>query len=83
MCFSQNGKHLITTSSVGCIYIWKLPTQVAKLMGAGSNQNAIKSQLKELKLDQIDEEELEDTGKRKTGSQPPQTASMKSPRAAD
>jgi WD40 repeat protein len=29
MCFSQNGKHLITTSSIGVIYIWKLPENVS------------------------------------------------------
>lgn len=32
MCFSQNGKHLITTSCIGVIYIWKLPDPVSKLL---------------------------------------------------
>jgi WD40 repeat protein len=32
MCFSQNGKHLVTTSSLGVIYVWKLPDEVHKLL---------------------------------------------------
>lgn len=30
MCFSQNGRHLITTSCIGVIYIWKLPDTVIR-----------------------------------------------------
>ena len=32
MCFSENGKHLLTTSSLGVIYVWKLPEQVVDIL---------------------------------------------------
>ena len=32
MCFSENGKHLITTSSTGVIYIWALIPQVVRAL---------------------------------------------------
>ena len=31
MCFTDNKKHLITCSSLGVIYIWKLPDSVLKI----------------------------------------------------
>jgi WD40 repeat protein len=36
MCFSHNGKHLVTASSLGVIYIWKLPDEVHKLLKQGA-----------------------------------------------
>lgn len=30
LCLSTNMKHLVTTSTDGIIYVWKLPEQVAK-----------------------------------------------------
>lgn len=32
MCISENGKHLITTSSTGVIYIWSLPPSITLLL---------------------------------------------------
>ena len=32
LIFSENGRHLITTSSLGVIYVWKLPEEVTKLL---------------------------------------------------
>jgi hypothetical protein len=56
LIFTENGKHLITTSSLGVIYVWKLPEEVTKLI---ANK---KLALKE--LPQIDEDEMEDSMKR-------------------
>ena len=62
MCFSQNGRHLITASSLGVIYIWKLPESVSKLIG--------KKKINLNNLEKIDEEELEDSMK-ETRETPP------------
>ena len=68
MCFSQNGRHLITTSSIGVIYIWKLPESVTKLLNRHSaNGNGIRAP--GLLLDQIDEDENEDTLRRQSKPQ--------------
>ena len=45
MCFSNNLKHLITTSDSGIIYIWRLPQQLAKSL------NKVKSDFLKLKQD--------------------------------
>ena len=58
MCFSQNGKHLISTSSLGVIYIWKLPDVVTQLLIKYKEKT---NRLGDLNLHQIDEEDLEDS----------------------
>ena len=45
MCFSNNLRHLITTSDSGIIYIWRLPQQLAKSL------NKVKSDFVKLKQD--------------------------------
>ena len=60
MCFSENGRHLITTSSLGVIYIWTLPQSVSNMLRSGQRPS-LKSGISDLQLDQIDEEDLEDT----------------------
>lgn len=45
MCFSQNGKHLVTTSSVGVIYIWKLPESVKKILSGDASSKVDKKAL--------------------------------------
>ena len=52
--FSENGKHLITTSSVGVIYVWRLPDEVTSLL---------RNQVKVSMLETINESELEDSKK--------------------
>tara|TARA_B110000285_G_scaffold234345_1_gene310968 strand:- start:1254 stop:1751 length:498 start_codon:yes stop_codon:yes gene_type:complete len=42
MCFSENGKHLITTSSTGVIYIWSLIPSITKAL-RGKNTEGILS----------------------------------------
>jgi WD40 repeat protein len=32
LTFSENGRHLISTSSLGVIYVWKLPEKVSKIL---------------------------------------------------
>ena len=63
MCFSENGKHLITTSSLGVIYIWALPQSISKLVRV-NERPSVKSALSEMQLDPIDEEDLEDSVKK-------------------
>lgn len=63
MCFSENGKHLITTSSLGVIYIWTLPQSISKLVRV-NERPSVKSALSEMQLDPIDEEDLEDSVKK-------------------
>ena len=62
MCFSENGNHLITTSSLGVIYIWTLPQSVSNMLNSDRKLSA-KSAISDLQLDQIDEEDMEDTMK--------------------
>lgn len=66
MCFSQNGKHLITTSSIGVVYVWKLPESITRLLNKVKGPRATVSGAGALAapLDQIDEDENEDTLKR-------------------
>lgn len=63
MCFSENGKHLITTSSLGVIYIWTLPQSISKLVRV-NERPSVKSALSEMQLDPIDEEDMEDSVKK-------------------
>lgn len=63
MCFSQNGRHLITTSSIGVIYIWKLPDTVTRILNRQPMRSHASRSTGGL-LDQIDEDENEDTLKR-------------------
>lgn len=56
LTFSENGKHLITTSSLGVIYVWKLPDEVSKLL---ARKKSITNE-----LDPIDEDEMEESIKR-------------------
>lgn len=58
MIFSQNGKHLITTSSQGVIYVWKLPENVVKLLNKFKNKEPKSI---ELIMEKIDEDDMEDT----------------------
>jgi hypothetical protein len=60
--FSENGKHLITTSSLGVIYVWKLPEEVSKLL--------VKKKIVVGELDSIDEDEMEDSVRRGGSSAP-------------
>lgn len=71
MCFSQNGKHLITTSSLGVIYIWKLPDVVTQLLVKYKEKP---NRLGDLNLHQIEEEEFEDSIAKKVGEKPPAKA---------
>ena len=32
LCFTENNKHLITVTSRGCIFFWKLPGRMIKNM---------------------------------------------------
>ena len=63
LIFSENGKHLITTSSLGVIYVWKLPDEVAKLL-------AKKKNLAVSELAPINEDEMEESIKTTTNSMP-------------
>jgi len=64
MCFSQNGKHLISTSCIGVIYIWKLPDSVYKLLNKHRLLGGANAKSHGLLLDQIDEDENEDSLRR-------------------
>ena len=68
MSFSQNGKHLITTSSLGVIYIWKLPDAVTQLLDKYKEKPNKHGEF--LNLHTIDEEELEDTIAKKAVDKP-------------
>ena len=57
MCFSDNGRHLIACSSLGVIFIFKLPDSVSHLLATASKKAAAPV------LDQIQEEDLEDSVK--------------------
>lgn len=39
LCFTENNKHLITVTSRGCIFFWKLPGRMIK------NMNKMKKKL--------------------------------------
>jgi len=71
MCFSQNGKHLISTSSLGVIYIWKLPDVVTQLLIKYKEKT---NRAGGLNLHQIEEEEFEDSIAKKVVERPPVTA---------
>ena len=45
MCFTENNRHILTTSSQGVIYIFKLPDHVTKLLNEHlfAKENALKS----------------------------------------
>lgn len=67
MCFSNNNRHLITTSSLGVIYIWKLPESIQKLL----NKNVVKSPKKsQTILDAIEEADMEDSVKKPEMKEP-------------
>ena len=38
LCFTENNKHLITVSSRGCIFFWKLPGRMTKNMNKKKKQ---------------------------------------------
>jgi len=61
MCFSENGRHLITTSSLGLIYVWKLPEEVQNLLTRSQIRHSATGT--SAILDRIEEEELEDSVK--------------------
>ena len=63
MCYTDNFKHLVTTSSLGVIYIWRLPEAVHKLLSRHLVKQATKRE-GGARLDRIEEEELEDSVKR-------------------
>ena len=73
MCFSQNGKHLISTSSLGVIYIWKLPDVVTQLLLKYKEKI---NRLGDLNLHQIEEEEFEDSIAKKVAAKPPVSSIM-------
>jgi len=39
MVFAENSKHLISTSSLGVIYVWRLPTDVVQLLTKYKKKN--------------------------------------------
>ena len=59
MCFSDNKKHLITCSSLGVIYIWKLPESIQKILQSDHLSKVISPALSV--LEKIKEEEFEDS----------------------
>lgn len=64
MCYTDNFRHLVTTSHQGVIYIFKLPESVTQLLSyvpVKKEPSVKKSQLKI--LDQIKEEDMEESVK--------------------
>jgi len=64
MCFTRGKRHLVTTSSLGVIYIWKLPEAVQKAL---TRHQARRIGKQSSLLDRIEEEELEDSVQRPAG----------------
>lgn len=72
MCFTDNKRHLIVTSSQGVIYIFKLSELVIKILTAEQVQLAKAQAMKKqyTLLAQIAEDEMEDTLKRGSAHKP-------------
>ena len=49
MCLSSNMKHLITSSSEGIIYIWKLPDSLQKALNRAKSEMQIIKETEEAK----------------------------------